>query len=73
MADLGSGLDDGGGDPGPEGWVVGFQDGGWDCLCHRVDEGGRQPSAAGAGDGLLVRTGLAEPGVNQRIINCLSV
>ncbi len=37
VADFGSGLDDGGGDPGPEGWVVGFQDGGWDSLCHRVD------------------------------------
>ncbi len=40
---------------------------------RRVDEGGRQPSAAGAGDGLLVGAVLAEPGVNQRIINCLSV
>ena len=30
-------LDDGGGTRVPgEGWLV-FQDGGWDCLCHRVD------------------------------------
>ena len=41
VADGGSGLDDGGGDTGPEGWVVVFQDGGGGYAGRGVD-GGRE-------------------------------